>query len=86
MWVKKIDTLYTERDIDRFRVYGYYAKDTAFIPKHCKVKINHISKGKMFLEFEIRDESLPDVLTGKFKLKLSTEFPEHYDVFKYYKN
>lgn len=83
---KTIDTLYTEKDIERFSVFGYYEKDTAFIPKYCKVKVKHISKEKIIVEFEIKDDAITDNLKGKFKLKLDTELPEHYDVFKYYKN
>jgi hypothetical protein len=83
---KKSDTLYTEKDIKYFSVSGYYMKDTSFIPKYCKVRIKHISEKRIIIDFEIKDDSIGDVLKGKFKLKLDQEFPEHFDVFKYYKN
>jgi hypothetical protein len=80
---KKIDSIYTQKDIMNFSVIGYKINR---IPQYCKVRIQHLNEIKVIVEFEIKDDSIQDILKGRFKLKLDREFPEHYDVFKYYKN
>jgi hypothetical protein len=82
----KIDTLYTEKDIKSFFESGYYIVHKSFIPKYCKVRIIPLTNKKLIIDFEIKDDSIPDILKGRFKLKLSREHPEYYDVFKDYKN
>ncbi len=87
-WIdfKKIDTCYTENDIEHFSVLADTINERDFIPKFCKVKIQRKSDKIINIEFEIKDDRISDLLKGKFKLKLDNGNKEHFDVFKYYKN
>jgi hypothetical protein len=81
----KCDTFYTKKDIKRFSISGYNLKDTSFIPELCDVRVKHVSTKRIIVEFEINDKAICDKLKGKFKLKLDTEYPQFYDIWKYYK-
>ncbi len=81
----KSDTFYTVKDVKRFSISGYYLKDTSFIPEFCEVRIKHISAKRIIVECEINDKAIYDKLKGRFKLKLDTEYPQFYDIWKYYK-
>lgn len=82
----KIDTCYTEKDIEHFSVLGDTINENDFIPKFCKVKIQRKNDKIITIEFEIKDDRIYDLLKGKFKLKLDNRNKEHFDVFKYYTN
>ena len=80
----KIDTLYTETDIKYFQTREYNGIDSTFIPYYCKLKIEKTTKNKIYIDFEIQDPILPDILKGNYKLKFKNPYPNLETRYKFY--
>ena len=77
----KIDTLYSEKDIQDVAKMG---DSTEIIPKYLRVKIKYLANERLLVKIDIKDDSLPDLFKGVFKLKFKNHYPDVVDVFKYY--
>ncbi|MCL2327796.1 MAG: hypothetical protein FWC39_04700 [Bacteroidetes bacterium] len=80
----KIDTLYRENDT---KLVLKYIENNGrhFIPQYCVLKISEANKNNIYVKFEIRDEKLPTVLKGKYKLKFCNPHPNLESHYKYYR-
>ena len=84
----KIDTLYGGIDIKYFYFDKYGEENNTFsrpqsdFQPHCVLKIEKIVGNKMYIDFDFQDTILPEILKGKYKLKL--EYDDEPIFKKYY--
>ena len=77
----KIDTFYTEKNISSF---SQLPKAHSIYPKFLRVEVKYLENEYLLVKLDIKDDSLPDLFNGVFKLKCKNQNPSVENVFKYY--